>query len=693
MVTIFTNILILLFFLQADIELDESDPDDFYTIGLEYINKGNWQDALNLWIEVRDSLRAIGKSDFRIGRKFIEFTTTEELTHLYPLASEFYLWGLQPQDVNKIKNELLEEIEMLEPIIPEDIYTRWKNMATRDDLAVLSEIKGFWIEVNPVIDTAVNERLIEHWERIAYARKHFTRTKTTVYHTDDRGSIYIKMGEPDRIESGNFLQNNNTIQFIAREILRQQHEQVDGFGQDRISTQNQSFGERVSESYYLNNVSKAITDRVLTQRISNNFEVWVYENQTVDLPENLLFIFGTDANSGQYGLVSSPVDFIPLSAFRLQRIRDANLHFNTGAILQLSLYDDLKFVDDKFLDIYNDLFDRLMSDESIITESSTSYLMHRYSDELEAMRNAAPKQLSVYDRTLETFPIQTKTYRFFNDNLEPFHLLVASSTPHEIIIQDNSRFRNAFEHLEPRYHLKHSLVVHDSNWSRLQSLHDFPVISFDSDDITLQFLPSTSMFRLPGIDDDLHLKIYGSIINESLDEVQYGDKTDNFLVPDYIIGSGNVELPKSQLEHDLNPVEFEVSDLVLGYRSDFELENDLFIPFYIPAENILNTQVDLHFLFEVYNISRGADGFHNFQAEYQVVPQQTRSRISRLFTGSDPTYERITLYFESEDSISKNHISVDISEYRPGDYTLRLIITDEETEKQVIREEEFTILE
>jgi len=693
MVTIFTNILLLLFLAQADIEINESDPDDFYDIGLEYMNKGNWQDALNLWIDVRDSLRAIDESDFRIGRKFIEFATTEELSHLYPLASDFYIWGLQPQDVKKIQDELLEEIDMLEPIIPEDIYTRWKSMANRHDSTVLSEIKGFWIEINPVIDTAVNERLIEHWERIAYAREHFTRTNSTVFNTDDRGSIYIRMGEPDRIESGNFLQNNNTIQFIAREILRQQQEQVDGFGQDRISTQNQTFGETVSESYYLNNVSKAITDRVLTQRISNNFEVWVYENQTVGLPENLLFIFGTDANSGQYGLVSSPVDFIPLSAFRLQRIRDANLHFNTGAILQLSLYDDLKFVDDKFLDIYNDLFDRLMSDESIITESSTSYLMHRYSDELEAMRNAAPNQLSVYDKNLEIFPLQTKTYRFFNENLEPFHLLVASSAPHEIIIQDNSRFRNAFEHLEPKYHLKHSLIVHDNNWIRLQSLHDFPAISFDSDDITYQFLPSTSLFRLPGMNDDLRLKIYGSIINESLDEVQYGIRTDNYLIPDYIIGSGSAEVPKHQLEHNLNADDFEVSDLVLGYRSDFELEDDLFIPFYIPAENILNTQVDLHFLFEVYNISRSIDGFHNFQAEYQVVPQQTRSRISRMFTRDEPAYERITLYFESEDSISKNHISVDISEYRPGNYILKLVITDEETEKQVVREEEFTILE
>ena len=667
--------------------------EDYFDEGLEYLERGNWEEALNLWIDVRDSLRAIHQSDFRIGQKFIEHVTAEEHSHLYPLASDMYLWGLHSQNIPFVKNELEKEIEMLKPIIPEQIYNRWRDQIQQNDESLFSEIKGFWIEQNPVLDTAVNERLIEHWERIAYARSHFNQNRTTVYGTDERGIIYVKLGEPDKIETGNFSLNNSRVQFFAREILRQQEEEVDGFGQDQISTGNRSFAETISDNYYLNNLSKAITDRVLTQRVSPEFEVWVYENQTVGLPENLLFIFGQDANNGRYGLIQSPVDFIPVQAFRPQRIRDANFHFNSGAILQLSLYDNLKFVDDKFLDIYNDLYDRLMSDQSIITESSTSYLTHRYADELDAMRSAAPDQLSIYDKELEYFPLQTRTFRFFDQNLSPYHLLMAASRPHESIIKDNARFRNAFEQLEPRYHLKHTLVVHDENWNQLTSTHDFPEISFDSDDISNQLLPSTSLFRIREPNPQNRLRLYGIVINETLSEVRYSDQMDKNLVPEYIISSGMVDVDEFQLAHELDPGQFEVSDLVVGYRSDFDLEEDLFIPFYITAENLFSTHVDLHFLFEVYNISRSPDGFHRFEAEYQVLPDESRSRISRFFSRSESVTERITLNFESENHISKNHISVDISDYRPGKYTLRIVVSDKITAKRIEREENFTILE
>jgi GWxTD domain-containing protein len=44
--------------------------------------------------------------------------------------------------------------------------------------------------------------LIEHWERIAYARKKYNLGSYTAYGTDDRGLIYIKYGKPTRIKSG-----------------------------------------------------------------------------------------------------------------------------------------------------------------------------------------------------------------------------------------------------------------------------------------------------------------------------------------------------------------------------------------------------------------------------------------------------------------------------------------------------------
>ena len=671
--------------------------DDAYLRGVAFIEEGNWQDALNLWIETRDSLSSIGETDFRISRKFIEVATQQQRTDLYTLASEFYLWGLQSQDIDYVFEDVLEEVRMMEPILPESLYRDWRSMIQNRDKKIFSEIRGFWLHNDPVPDTPLNERLIEHWERIAHARSNFTINQRTVYGTDDRGLIYVKMGEPEKVESGNFTLNNNRIQFFAREILRQQQYEVDSFGQDQYSGGGGGgVQDMAMESYYMNNLAKAITDRVLSQRISSKYEVWIYSGGLMNIPENLIFIFGEDAATGSYGLVRSPENFIPIGAYRPLQVRGSNFRFNSGPILQLSIYDDLKKVDDKFLDIFNDISDRMMSDESIISESATSYLMVKYGDELEAMRNAAPIQYSIYDRNLVDFQLSAKRFRFYDEDENPYYLLVAFSEPHEAILIDNARFTNHFEDLEPRYFLKHTLTVYDSEWNVREKLQDFPNVSFDTDDVTGQRLPSNSLLRIPAYDSNTRLHLSASVYNETLNEHRYSSRHQSDIIPDYIVGSGFEEIHFESSDISQAPYDngqFKASDLVVGYRSDFDLEEDLFIPFYIPVDNVLSKNVDLYFLIETYNIPRSTGGFHEFNLEYQVIPQTERRGLGRLFRRSLTSEQQINLTFESERPTSKNYISVDISDYRPGKYTLRIILSDPAGEHQILREADFEIVE
>ncbi len=65
---------------------------------------------------------------------------------------------------------------------------------------VLNEIKGFWIENDATPSTAENERLLEHWERIAYARERFNKNHSTAYGTDERADVYIKYGSLLKLE-------------------------------------------------------------------------------------------------------------------------------------------------------------------------------------------------------------------------------------------------------------------------------------------------------------------------------------------------------------------------------------------------------------------------------------------------------------------------------------------------------------
>ncbi len=668
---------------------------DYYKHGLELIEKDKYEEALNHWIAVRDSLITEGKSDFRIGIKFIEIVTQHNRKELYPLASEIFHWGLQQQEIPPIKVELIEEAERLKYIIDPFVYREILEKINNHDPVALTQMKAFWHSVNPVHGTPFNERLIEHWERIHFSRENFKKNSITSIYSDERGAIYLKYGEPDHIESGNFRLDNSRIQFFSREILRQQDEEVDMMGQDFTSTRSGNPAQTALHEHFMSNLSKTITDRVISFGISDHFEIWVYDNVKIGLPENLIFIFGRNANTGRYGLLQSPEDFIPMNAFRVQNMRNTGYQFNIGPLLQLSIYNDLKVTDDKFLDIYNELYDYLMSDESIITEGRTSYLKHKYADELQAMRQAAPSALSVYDSELPKLELDYNRFQFYNEELEPYELIVLYSYPQEFIVTDHAKYERVTNQEYPEYYLNHRLVLYDSEWAEVTHIQDFPQISFENGVIGNEFIPSTTHFRIPVSDETHNFKAHANLINKSLESNPVsGYQHEQMLTPEYIISTGKVEINSSsdsQTEHN----GMFVSDLVTGYRSNIDNtlfeEDNLFIPFFIPKENILTSQQDLHFLFEVYNIPRSDDGFYTFNVEYRVIPENNRSLLRRLFgRGSDPD-ETITLTFDSEQPRAKNHLSVDVSNYNPGRYTLRLTVTHDGLESGVVRESSFEI--
>ena len=78
-------------------------------------------------------------------------------------------------------------------------------------------IRRFWAEHDPTPVTNVNERELEHYRRVWYARRHFSRSQVP---WDRRGSVYIRYGEPahrSSKKSPNFLMDRRTE--AARERL------------------------------------------------------------------------------------------------------------------------------------------------------------------------------------------------------------------------------------------------------------------------------------------------------------------------------------------------------------------------------------------------------------------------------------------------------------------------------------------
>lgn len=95
-----------------------------------------------------------------------------------------------------------ENIEQLyleaEPIAAKEEITKWRSLASADEK--LSYLRTFWMSRDPNLIDAINERLVEHYRRVQYARAYFKKIRSPYF--DDRGLVYIRMGPPDKVFAG-----------------------------------------------------------------------------------------------------------------------------------------------------------------------------------------------------------------------------------------------------------------------------------------------------------------------------------------------------------------------------------------------------------------------------------------------------------------------------------------------------------
>lgn len=679
---------------------------DAYQQGLHLISEGAYQDALNLWIEEKARLSEKGEADFRIGIAAIELITQQQLTRLYPLASAFYFWGLETRDIGRFHPYIDDELQRLQPIMSEPLHQELRAYLRERSPRVLAGIRGFFVQLDPVLTSNQNERLIEHWERIAHAREHFTRTRTTVYGTDDRGLIYVRYGAPDRIETGSFSMNVNDILHFAGEIINQQENERARDPAQGMQDEPAGLTGFIQNEIFKDNLAKLIADNVLTQRISDRFEVWVYENRQWPGRRNVTFMFGVNAQTGSYGLQGSPEAFIPLSAFRERRMRLGDFNFNVGPLVQLSMYKDLRFVDDTFMDIYYDYYDRLMSDQSIIQESSFSHLLHRYADELEAIRNLAPQMSSVFDRFAD-IPLEVRQYRFLDDAGEPIELVFLYSMPHSRIVNDFNQFRQQSEDEEPEYHLRHSVSSFTGDWQLADRTHDFPPVFFDRLGPDGRMLPGASAFMVRPVPGHSSFLLSATLFNEAYSALPLMASGSNNLaprVPRNILAESNRALELRSVQTPLSPDLPGFSDIIMGYqhteltRDEQEmLFRDDLIPFFVPSQNAIPAGTDLELFFDVYGLDLLAESEASrvitYRLRYQVDAEQQRSAIRRLFSRSSTGTQATVLEMETT-SVRANHlISIDTSDYLPGTYTVRITLLNAHDQPVAERSLSFDVLE
>lgn len=127
------------------------------------------------------------------------------------IASVYYFQCLN--DLNEIAaREMYRDI--LDILMPKE-KDEWSRARTIDQKKLF--FRKFWKSHDPSPTTEYNERLVEHYHRLNYAKQYYTMKQTKGY--DDRGIVYIKHGKPDEYADlvGNFgIRDNESWVYYRR---------------------------------------------------------------------------------------------------------------------------------------------------------------------------------------------------------------------------------------------------------------------------------------------------------------------------------------------------------------------------------------------------------------------------------------------------------------------------------------------
>ncbi len=174
------------------IELEPDNPDGRYEFGLSCIQLGQYE-----------------KIDTYI-TPFVEKHPSE--TQLLPLAAQAHFFLERFGRAMERFERYLQTLGHAERGLYTDISPIASQAELQEYRAATGEeqtayLKRFWLSRDSDILTAINERIIEHYRRVWYARTFFAIGASP---WDRRGEVYIRYGEPDyrsRSTHRQFLQN------------------------------------------------------------------------------------------------------------------------------------------------------------------------------------------------------------------------------------------------------------------------------------------------------------------------------------------------------------------------------------------------------------------------------------------------------------------------------------------------------
>jgi GWxTD domain-containing protein len=619
--------------------VEQTSDVDYYQQGREEAERGKWRKALRIWQEGKQVLESQGLSDPRIGIAYIQLATEKQATSHYAAASDLYFWGFTRYDMTRFRDVVEAELARLEPILEPEQLRQWKKLLAEGDTSLNRRMREFWEERDPAPSTRTNERLLEHWQRIAYARKNFRKGKSSVYGTDDRGLIYVKYGEPDRRGKGRLGSNRFAFRRWTN-VLGQYH-----------------------------GLSRADEQRIIREldRYNPNpeFEIWIYT--TFNPQDPAFYLFGPESGTGSFGLRNGVEDFIPTRAFRRTSTR-YTAGLLPGAVLQAVYYGELVHFHNYFVERLRQLDEAWIGFESagVVALNSTrfrtlrEYIRNLDKERMEYVKLSSPPERSTLDRTLAPVDMTLQPVRLLDEANQPEIAFIALTIPQLV--------GTPFWDASASYEVRHNLLLRDEQDVLLQRLVD--ALAYGEE--------QTTTFRFPHRPAHRTYEFIAEVLKK---DAGRGEELEG--VAPELVGIGRYTFDVDTLLSD-DPRFLELSDLIIGSRVYEEISKDR-LPFpVVPMSTFLRTDV-LKVYLEVYHLALDSDGMARFTIDLRVARLRGRKRTKK---------EMISLGFDRESPRprSSETFDVDLSNLPVGEYEILVEVTDTDSGQKKSRTAVFEVV-
>jgi len=543
-------------------------------------------------------------------RNLLSCVVEGQLTSFYPEAEKAYFRTLLQLNSPQASEDLQKELNHTMLIADQQTKEKFEDLSKSNSKQFVSELTLFWQKRNPNPEIDYNIRFFEHWNRLTYAKSNFRFRKNSVIETDDRGPIFVKYGDPAKKYSGILPFSSQKVRRYLREF-------------DVLNT-GWSGNQELNNAFLSNLISQYYT--------TPRYEVWIYKGVT---PDNLIYLFGNEGNTGQFGLRRSLEDMIPSNSFRAS---DEFRRFNAGPslFLQLMMYEHFSMYDPFFNDAFSQLESQLLSIVNISSPEFSRSRKHIHESKLAQSQYIAPQQQSDYLSMIYELDAKYKSFRTFNEKGEAiFYSFIFVEIPETL---DNSQL----------YPIRFSVFDHSELMNG--SLYDSTFYSIPDKNIILSYQDYSMKSRsLNSYSDEYYLKGHFSSTQIS----------HNLLNP-------------STTQEESEPTW--VGDLILGKRQkeqNLNYDNDL-VPFNISVQNLNADTEILTFYVGVKNIAPAKQIFQ-YQIEVELNKKDRRFLFIPLSSKSNFIY---SLTSETDSPSTKEIIEIDITDLSPGKYDLIIKLTN-----------------